>query len=899
MPNPGVLKRPYENCRSYSPTRSNSTSDQSSKFALPWEDELGRLRVWAGNIGAHQRGQASLDYRLRDASHIKGQITSLLEDLQNLLQDAEEALSEPLKVAVEQDEPRKKGQTPINIDGEDDMESEEEQIFREIADVINCLFKMSMLIRRPARHDRVIGSQKADAVSFEPFDRDHVSHKFPKAGDHIIDRLGLAITRRRKDLKYRERHQAKLSKGVSDTHFDDTTEPKYLGKASTAMSPTIATAFEENHANVDDTLSNSGLSQTSYAPSIEGGGTISVPPPPDESIQERPFVCPYCYFVITIRSRRDWTRHVFKDIMPYSCVFPECHNASKLYDSRRDWFRHELNDHIEPFAGKRTTLDCPLCRLPDIPHFSLEQHLARHLEELALFAVPRNTLDESGSASNRSLIDADKRDPVSDSDTCLSGDNLDHRHGDDEDEDDHDQSQSHQITPHAGSFENIEWATVDFPSSSRQQHAESYKDESEGITWQRKFGVPRSESSLEGSEDKSKSLWTEISKDLVIREAIEEAGYEFEETDQFYYVMVSSKHEDVARLVSQSEDIRHSRRRRLEELRSPLADDRKVDQARRTQYQKKPGGPQGLSASVSQSEDLKPNFTPEEDEKLRDLKENGHMTWEQIADFFPGRTSGTLQVRYDTKFKRQKTVQTHDSACSSSLIPVEDTYRERQATLLETEKPANMEEYYYFSNSPTYVYPRSDSPPYDTTYMDVSPVASEYADNTRNAVIHEESIPYTRKPARTYCLYPECTSTFSRPADLARHLPLVHFPKLTDCPWPKCDRKGSHGFTRDDLLKEHRREVHHEDMPQRKKKSSRDDRRRSSHLLEHSGERTNSESSVDDRGKQERGDSDLQHMKGEAERNRQTRMAVSAMKQEPPSMRKEAAAVSPESPPSF
>lgn len=31
-------------------------------------------------------------------------------------------------------------------------------------------------------------------------------------------------------------------------------------------------------------------------------------------------------------------------------------------------------------------------------------------------------------------------------------------------------------------------------------------------------------------------LWTEITKDLVVREAIERAGYEYEETDQFYYV---------------------------------------------------------------------------------------------------------------------------------------------------------------------------------------------------------------------------------------------------------------------------------------------------------------------------------------------------------------------------
>ncbi|PWY80013.1 Myb-like transcription factor [Aspergillus eucalypticola CBS 122712] len=33
------------------------------------------------------------------------------------------------------------------------------------------------------------------------------------------------------------------------------------------------------------------------------------------------------------------------------------------------------------------------------------------------------------------------------------------------------------------------------------------------------------------------------------------------------------------------------------------------------------------------------------------LKENKNLTWKQIADFFPGRTSGTLQVRYCTKLK--------------------------------------------------------------------------------------------------------------------------------------------------------------------------------------------------------------------------------------------------------
>lgn len=39
-----------------------------------------------------------------------------------------------------------------------------------------------------------------------------------------------------------------------------------------------------------------------------------------------------------------------------------------------------------------------------------------------------------------------------------------------------------------------------------------------------------------GVKDRRKRLWTEITKDLVLREAIERAGYEYEETEFFYYI---------------------------------------------------------------------------------------------------------------------------------------------------------------------------------------------------------------------------------------------------------------------------------------------------------------------------------------------------------------------------
>lgn len=52
-------------------------------------DQVARFKIWAGNIGAHQKGRDSLDYRLREASHIRVQTVRLLGDLWETLQDGE------------------------------------------------------------------------------------------------------------------------------------------------------------------------------------------------------------------------------------------------------------------------------------------------------------------------------------------------------------------------------------------------------------------------------------------------------------------------------------------------------------------------------------------------------------------------------------------------------------------------------------------------------------------------------------------------------------------------------------------------------------------------------------------------------------------------------------------
>ncbi|KAK6820704.1 hypothetical protein PG987_015104 [Apiospora arundinis] len=65
---------------------------------------------------------------------------------------------------------------------------------------------------------------------------------------------------------------------------------------------------------------------------------------------------------------------------------------------------------------------------------------------------------------------------------------------------------------------------------------------------------------------KEQEMWTEITKDLVVREAIEKCGYEYEETEWFFYVMQYLRYEDVSELVSISDQIRRARRERAREI---------------------------------------------------------------------------------------------------------------------------------------------------------------------------------------------------------------------------------------------------------------------------------------------------------------------------------------------
>ncbi len=373
-----------------------------------WEDELGRLRMWAANIGAHQTGQSSLDFRLRDASHVREQIIKLLHRLLQRLQDARDVLAEDGESDDNDD-----GVADANdVIGEDEPKTEIQELQESLATIINCLFQMSMLVRKPAQHDVHLGSNSADVAAFEPFDYNHVRDKYPRADDTLVKRLSNAITRRRNYLRYRERHAIKLRQGIenAEVHEGETVKESI----ASILSDTVATEFHNQNIEFDDTASDTGISQTSYAPTLLSGGNITIPPPPKSSVGGVPFECPFCFYLITVHETRSWINHIFQDLQPYICVASTCATPDKLYTTRHEWVHHSTvahppatTDHSihkesEDFAA------CPLCKEKVESRKQYDRHLARHLQELALFILPGSDqeLDVTGDAESSSSVES-------------------------------------------------------------------------------------------------------------------------------------------------------------------------------------------------------------------------------------------------------------------------------------------------------------------------------------------------------------------------------------------------------------------------------------------------------------------------------------------------------------
>ncbi|KAF2496628.1 hypothetical protein BU16DRAFT_458300, partial [Lophium mytilinum] len=139
----------------------SSTPERSRAPSIPLfalQDALERFDLWAGNIGATQDAgrRASLDFRLNDTPEIKEQICSLLSDMIEALDDLEEIIT---------GERENRTKDSVNVElgrGQDDLPlsvelgpvDEAKDILGVVLDCLRNLFRISIVIRKASPRDR-------------------------------------------------------------------------------------------------------------------------------------------------------------------------------------------------------------------------------------------------------------------------------------------------------------------------------------------------------------------------------------------------------------------------------------------------------------------------------------------------------------------------------------------------------------------------------------------------------------------------------------------------------------------------------------------------------------------------------------------------------------------------
>lgn len=377
---------------------------------MSWISQERRLRLWATDVGAEQRFQASLEFRVRDREpDFRDRVNFFLLGLRNSIGNVEKVLAEYTEKKNNQFRPeeldlrnfsskkaKKRARArakkaheakclahaeqvdlfwdAIRVDVKHRHMTHLQLVHDWIETYLNNLFQMAEMIHFPEVAYEPLAVR--DSSPFKPEDLIRIKHLFPKAKEDVARILSASTSMRRDILHSRSQYyKPELHSGPDGS--------LQLPKACYALPDRI--------------------------PQYDARLLDALPPLPTGSANGIPFQCPYCHFTVAVRDRSHWAKHIFDDILPYRCLCSVCLEAAEIVGDRFIWHRNlKLCLWTEGDS-------CALCNERQWSREQFERHMAVHLEEVALLALPSlNTekLDAGGvsmlSTGLQQLLDNDK-----------------------------------------------------------------------------------------------------------------------------------------------------------------------------------------------------------------------------------------------------------------------------------------------------------------------------------------------------------------------------------------------------------------------------------------------------------------------------------------------------------
>lgn len=221
------------------------TTNENELSSVAVEDELGRFRIWAANIGALNIGTASLDYRLRDAEYLRQEVISLLKELKKNLDIGLSPLSPLFSDVIatslvtgdrSSDESASESESDTSLESISPPSVKSESVsqlydnanfhplqdyYDEVVDVINTLFDNSILIRKASRKFRTTraaahiekdGEGNDVLLEFKSMISLRIKGLWPQTPPWLVDRLADVIAKRRQQFYYQRAHMRKLAR---------------------------------------------------------------------------------------------------------------------------------------------------------------------------------------------------------------------------------------------------------------------------------------------------------------------------------------------------------------------------------------------------------------------------------------------------------------------------------------------------------------------------------------------------------------------------------------------------------------------------------------------------------------------------------------------------------------
>ncbi|KAL9117332.1 MAG: hypothetical protein Q9187_006132 [Circinaria calcarea] len=171
----------------------------------------------------------------------------------------------------------------------------------------------------------------------------HIQCLNPGLAPFLVERMA-----RHQDSRYKKLLNAKIM------HIKDTKSGQCESKGFCfALGGSVETPIQRKIEDSTSKLTTADFMTSTYHNSDGGDareGVITpaqfppgLPLPPVHRLPAA-FECPLCFRVKEICKPSDWLKHVYEDLMPFTCTFPDC-SESKAYKRKADWVRHENERH--------------------------------------------------------------------------------------------------------------------------------------------------------------------------------------------------------------------------------------------------------------------------------------------------------------------------------------------------------------------------------------------------------------------------------------------------------------------------------------------------------------------------------------------------------------------------